>query len=80
MGRQIRAEEEAIRGKFPEKATHAYVAVYHKVDTLDRLGLEHQGIGVIDDFKSRIRDMNIHNSDRHDILRILDFDIARIIE
>lgn len=78
--RQIRAKEEAIRCRFPHKMTHPYVAVYRKVNTLDRLGLEHRGIGVIDDFRGRIGNMNIHNSDRHDILRILDFDVARIIE
>lgn len=78
--RQIRAKEAAIRSRFHHKVTHPYVAVYRKVDTLDRLGLEHRGIGVIDDFRSRIRNMDIHNSDRHDILRILEFDVARIIE
>lgn len=78
--KQIRAKDEAVKSKFPDKDSHPFVVVYHKVDASRRLALEHQGIGVVDDFRSKIRSLSIHSLDRHDILRILDYDVARIIE
>ena len=77
---QVLAKQEAVRKEFPGRKVVPYLVVYLEVETARSLELMRFGIRVIDNFRKKIRSGGINKSDKEQIVRILDYQAARIRE